>query len=258
MQSHTNAEANFNAMKISGGILIFLWLCINVNAQQVLFLKSGSRIGLTIGTAYNTQVKTKDSFFPLSYSYYNRFSPDIGFCFKDSLNKFLNIKIGASYLQRGVKFDYSYNFPGAYNLHSVEIYTGHYLTIPVRLNVMYKGFYIGAGVEASILLTHHDYDFLHTDLGTPNTIVETKVKKNYGYPYYQPADVGYSFAVGYQYRRFEIEANMFHGLIIPRLYPYFSSQHFEFQYAYQQTFALTISYYPMLKKGIPNDRGNNN
>ena len=43
---------------------------------------------------------------------------------------------------------------------------------------------------------------------------------------------------------------MFHGLIAPPKFFIFGSQHFEYQYSYQQTFMLGINYFPKYKYRI--------
>lgn len=249
MLSLISVEEVFN-MRRKTSYIICLTLCIlfSFGQQDYRVSKKVSRIGVAAGLSYNTQVKTKDSFFPVSYSYYNRYSPYLGLVFKDSLNKFLSLKIGLCYVQRGVQFNWTYKINNPYYyLHTDDIYTGHYITLPIRLNFNYRGFFIGAGIEASILLTFHDYNYTEQDLGVPGSHTTFVTTKNYNYPNYQPADVGYSFSIGYRYKNFEIEGSMFHGLIQPKLYPYFAAQHFEFKAAYQETFNLHINYYPKFK-----------
>lgn len=232
-------------MVISKRILVILLLTSNL-----LFSQSSkiSKIGICLGTAYNTQVQDKNIFFPVSYSYYNKLSPYIGLVHRDSINNWFSIKTSLYYVQRGVRINYKYETP-YYNLYSEQSFTCHYLSFPIKLNFNIKNFFIGFGVEGSLLLKAHHK--VHIKETMPSYINENNLDAWYGEKFYQIADAGYNFNLGYRIKNFEIELNMFHGLIPPPKFQYFTSQHFEFKYAYQQTFMLGLNYYPKFKKYYP-------
>ena len=218
-------------------------------AQSNLIQKNKlSKIGIYAGVGYNTQVQDKNEFFKVSYSYYNKFSPYIGFVYRDSINSWLSIKTSLYYIQRGMINNYKYESP-PYSLYSEQSFTGHYISFPIKLNFNYKRFFMGIGVEGSILLTAHHK--VHIKEVTPTYVNENSLDAWYGEKFYQPVDAGYNFSFGYKIKNFEIEMNVYHGLIQPPKFQYFTSQHNEQKYAYQQTFMLGINYFPIFKKFLP-------
>jgi hypothetical protein len=229
-------------MAISKKHLLILSLTFNF----ILFGQTKqNKIGICVGAAYNTQVQDKDKFFPVSYSYYNKLSPYIGFIHKDSITSWFSVKTSLYYVQRGININYKLETPN-YTLKSDQSFTCHYISFPIKLNFNIKNFYFGVGLEGSILLkAHHKVHITET---MPSYINENSLDKWYGEKYYQIADAGYTFNIGYRIKNFEIDFNMFHGLIPPPKFQYFTSQHFEFKYAYQQTFMLGLNYYPKFKK----------
>ncbi len=225
-------------------LIFLLILFVNVLVAQIP-TKKESRFGVHIGFGYNTQVKESTSIAPVSFGYHNRFTPNIGVVFKDSINSFLVFKTGLYYTQRGVKFSYVYDTP-IYYLKNIEIYTCHYVSFPITLNFKYKGFYIGGGLEGSILIKAHWYSYQKQIL-PPGLVYEGKIDRWFGAEFFQPVDAGFRFNMGYKFSNLEIDLNIFHGLLPPPKFQYFTSQHFEFKYAYQQTFSLQLNYYFKVK-----------
>jgi len=219
--------------------LIALFFTVCLQAQK---------FGFITGAAYNTQVKESNKMFPVSYSYYNTFSPVIGLTYRDSIYKWLRIKTAAYYVQRGVRFDYTFNIPNFYYLHSVSRFTGHYISCPIRLYAQFKGFFFGAGVEASYLMKAHYYVQMTEKQPPINYEQVSTIDKWYGEQWFQQVDAGYTFNFGYAKNNWEIEASIFHGLVAPPKFDYFSYQHFEYKYKFQETFAITFNYYPNLKR----------
>ncbi|MBA3682632.1 MAG: outer membrane beta-barrel protein [Bacteroidetes bacterium] len=206
------------------------------------------KLGLTFGAGYNTEVKSAKQIFPVSYYYYNRPTPYLGIIYRDTLNKYFSLRTSLYYVQRGIRYLYDFQSP-VYNLKVDQIFTCHYLSFPLIFNFNYKNFYIGGGVEGSILLKGH-YDF--TTISSDPTGYYQKQVSNKWYggqdKVFNPVDAGFRFNLGYRKGNFEIEANMFHGLIPPATFFVFTSQHFEFQYLTQQTFMLGVNYYPKFKR----------
>ena len=228
---------------------IFIVLVIVTNTMLGQQIKQ-SKFGLTVGLAYNTQVKTKESFAPVSFAHHNRASPYIGIIYRDSINKWFSIKTSLYYIQRGVRFNYIYDTP-FYTLHADQKFTCHYLSFPIKLNFNIKKFFIGVGLEGSILLKGH-YDIkIESGFPTTGTVNTQIVDKWYGESQFQTVDAGYNFNMGYKFKNFEIEFSTYHGLIAPPKFDIFGSQHFEFKYLYQQTFMLGINYFPKFKRYLP-------
>jgi hypothetical protein len=208
--------------------------------------KKVSRFGVHLGFGYNTQVKESKVIAPVSFGYHNRFTPNIGVVFKDSINSFLFFRTGLYYTQRGVKFNYVFDTP-FYYLKSINIFTGHYASFPITLNFKYKRFYIGGGLEGSILIKAHYY-FYAKQIIPPGPTIESEIDRWFGAEFFQPVDAGFRFNMGYKFLNMEVDLNIFHGLLPPPKFQYFTSQHFEFKYAYQQTFSLQLNYYFKVKK----------
>ncbi|MBI2720611.1 MAG: outer membrane beta-barrel protein [Bacteroidetes bacterium] len=207
----------------------------------------GQKFGFCAGTAYNTMVKKPNQWFPVSYSYYNRFSPYVGFVFRDSLCRFVLLKASVYYVQRGIRYNYKLEYPGVYMIHSDQIFTPHYLSFPVKLNFNYKSFYIGFGLEGSILITGRTKVTTKEFSGLAGNYYETSFD-NWDKKVFYAVDAGYNFNLGYKIKQFEIDFNIFHGLQPPPKFFVFASPNFEFQYLYQQTFMLGLNYYPQFKK----------
>lgn len=209
---------------------------------SVSFVMSGQRLGITIGSGYNTQVKSAKQIAPISYAYYNRLSPLLGLIYRDSINRFLTFRSGVYYVQRGVRFKYNYDTQ-FYYLRTDQTFTCHYISFPIRLNFNYRNFFIGGGVEGSILIKgryHTIYEERDPTSGYENKNI---IDKYYGWDIFNPVDAGFNFNVGYKLKRFEIEASVFHGLMSPAKFFVFGIQHFEYKYATQQTFMLSVNYY---------------
>ncbi len=223
-------------------ILILIANCLLAQTP----IKKESRFGVHIGFGYNTQVKENKVVAPVSFGYHNRFTPNIGIVFKDSINPFLILKSGLYYTQRGVRFSYLYDTP-IYYLKNLEIYTCHYASFPITMNFKYKRFYIGGGLEGSILIKAHWYSYQKQVLASGLTF-EGEIDRWFGAEFFQPVDAGFRFNLGYKFSNMEIDLNIFHGLLPPPKFQYFTSQHFEFKYAYQQTFSLQLNYYFRVKK----------
>ena len=206
-----------------------------------------SKFGLVVGLAYNTQVQDSNKIGPVSPSFNNRFSPYAGFMYRDSINKWLTLITKLYYAQRGVQYIFNFDSP-TYFLHSRQIFVCHYISFPINLRFNYKKFFIGAGVEGSILIKGlYDSDVTFGDPSTGYSY-HTKLKHYYGGQYFQPVDAGFSCSLGYRFKHFEIEGSMFHGLIAPPKFNIFTIEHFNFNYLYQQTFMLGINYFPTFKK----------
>jgi hypothetical protein len=228
----------FNKNKI--GFILLTLLCLSKIYSQE---NKQRKIGFTVGLAYNTQSQEKDQFFSVSNSYYNRFSPCLGLVYRDSLNKWLTLKVGLNYVQRGVRYDYKFDIP-SYSLHYDQIYTCHYISFPIKLQFNIKKVFIGFGVEGSILLKGRSKVTV-TEVTTGGTF-NGGFNNWYGEKFYQIADAGYHFSLGYRpLKNLEIEFNMFHGLIPPPKFHVFAEP--EQKYLYQQTFTLGINYFPNFK-----------
>lgn len=219
-------------------------------ASLILLASAGfsQKFGFCMGSAYNTMVKKPNQWSPVSHHYHNRFSPYAGFVFRDSLNKFLSFKASLYYVQRGIRYNYKLEYPGVYLIHSDQIYTPHYLSFPIKVNFNYAGFYIGFGVEGSILLKArsriHTREQSSVSGNSYESTIDTWDRENL----YYPTDAGYNFNLGYRFNQFEIDFNIFHGLQPPPKFFVFASPNFEFQYLYQQTFMLGLNYYPKFKR----------
>lgn len=206
-----------------------------------------NKVGFIYGVGYNTQVKENNKMFPVSYSYYNTVSPMLGLTYRDSIYRWLHLKVSAYYIQRGVRFDYLFNTP-FYVLQSKSKFTGHYISLPIKLNAYIGKFFIGGGAEVSYLLkAHHQVSITES---YPLQGIENKsvLDKWFSEPYYNAVDAGWNINFGYKIKNLEIEGSVFHGLIKPPKFDYFSNQHFEFKYAFQQTFMLCLTYYPYFKR----------
>jgi hypothetical protein len=222
-------------------ILVFVLLSVTT-------VMLSQKLGITVGAGYNTEVKSVKQIFPVSYSYYDRPTPYLGLIYRDTLNKYFSIKTSLYYVQRGIRYHYKFVSP-FYNLEADQTFTCHYLSFPLIINFNYKGFYIGGGVEGSILLKGH-YDFTAITSDPSGFYTKSVLNKWYGIKdkIYQPVDAGFRFNLGYRRKNIEYEFNMFHGLIAPGNFFVFTSQHFEFQYLTMQTFMVGMNYYPTFKK----------
>lgn len=212
----------------------------------------GQKLGLSYGVGYNTETKAVNKVFPVSFAAYNRFTPYLGIVYRDTLNKYFSIKTSLYYVQRGIRYLYDFKSP-VYNLKADQIFTCHYISFPLIVNFNYKNFYIGGGVEGSILLKGH-YDFTVISSDPSGYYQEQVLNKWYGIKdkIYQPVDAGFCFDLGYRRKNLEFEFNAFHGLIAPGNFFVFTSQHFEFQYLTMQTFRIGMNYYFIKKKKTKN------
>ncbi|GAB4251108.1 MAG: hypothetical protein Kow0079_04860 [Vicingaceae bacterium] len=209
------------------------------------FIKGQSNIinkKITSGIAYNTL--SEKIFLPISvsYSYYNRVSPYIGLGFDFKFNEKSYFQFVPYYVQRGVRFNYTYESPNYY-LNVDQIFTLHYASIPISFYYKFSKFSFGTGVEGSFLLQANssiEYKEINGYMGTK----ESYSLKNKDYiNLYQAGDLGYVFYIGYDLKWFKIDFNYFHGIIPPPKFNVFPAQRFDFQYTYQQTFRLGISYF---------------
>ncbi|MHB8402193.1 MAG: porin family protein [Bacteroidia bacterium] len=233
---------------IKKSIVLFIFIVVSdtLLAQQI----KESKFGIMGGVGYNTQVQAANKIAPVSYGYNNTFTPYLGLVYRDSITKWLTFKSSLYYVQRGVRYNYSFDSP-TYYLHVKQTFTCHYVSFPIKLNFNIKRFFIGIGVEGSILIKGH-YDF-NAAFGNPSTgyaYTDPGMHKWATSNLYQPVDAGYTFSLGYRFKHFEIELNMFHGLIVPPNFKPFCFEHFDFQYLYQQTFMLGINYFPVFKKHL--------
>lgn len=223
--------------KLVTALLLVLSFCSFCQQKQ-------SKIGITAGIAYNTQSKTPSDFLHPSFSYYNRFSPYIGLIYRDSISRSLSIKTSIYYVQRGVRYDYIFDTP-MYYLRQNQIITCHYISFPINLAYNYKNFYIGVGVEGSILIKGRSKATIQersayssTNAGFDNWDREKL---------YQIADAGYGGCLGYKLKNLEIDFSVFHGLIPPAKFTVFAINNFEYKYLYQQTFRLGVNYFLRFK-----------
>lgn len=208
-----------------------------------VFSQNSKNLGITAGIGYNTQSKELYQLFPVSYAYYNLASPYLGLTLKDSLFYNLHFKTGLYYIQRGVRFNYIFDTP-LYYLNSKSKFTGHYLTIPLKLNYYIKKLFFGCGVELSYLMKAHHQVTIEEEMPLNNYVNKNVLDKWYkGGDFYQIIDGGYNINLGYRINNFEIEGSVFHGLLAPPKFDYFSQQHFEYKYKYQETFVLSLTYY---------------
>ena len=208
--------------------------------------QTNKKLGIIYGIGYNTQVKENNKIAPVSFWYYNTFSPILGLVYRDSIYKFLSIKTSVYYVQRGVKFDYIFDTP-SYYLRSKQSFTAHYISCPIKLYANFKNFFIGGGVEASFLIKAHNISQVDQKIPSANFQQTNKIDRWFSEPLYNAIDAGFNISGGYRFKHFEIEGSMFHGLIPPRKFDYFSIQHFEFTYLFQETFSICINYFPYKK-----------
>lgn len=226
-------------------LTILLFLPMLLIGQD--FIRTHGKLGIMGGGAYNTQVKQANQIAPVSYWYYNVTSPYLGLIYRDSLSNRFVLRVGLYYVKRGVKFHYRYT-TSDYTLDVKSKFDTHYISFPIKLNYNYKSFFIGGGVEGSILIRGHFYQRIEETLD-PNYRNLNTLDKWYGSKQFQPIDAGWCVNFGYTFKKnFEIEFAMYHGLLQPGKFSYFSWQHFEFKYGFQQTFTLGLNYFPVFKK----------
>ena len=230
-------------VRINKIILLLLAVPVIGYSQQ----KKQSKFGVIAGLAYNTQVNDSTKVGPISYAKHNLFSPYAGFIYRDSINKWLSLVTKLYYVQRGVRFNENFVSP-TFSETTKQLFVCHYVSFPINLRFHIKKFFIGAGVEGSILLTGLTYfdDKLWYGPGYP--VIHSVINRYDGSKVYRPVDAGYSFSLGYRFKYFELEASMFHGLIVPPKFSVYGYNDFAFRYAYQQTFMLGINYFPSFKK----------
>ena len=66
--------------------------------------QTNKKLGIMYGVGYNTQVKENNKIAPVSFAYYNTFSPIVGLVYRDSIYKFLSLKPAMRALHQPFKF----------------------------------------------------------------------------------------------------------------------------------------------------------
>ncbi len=221
--------------------LLFLLLVLNTYMNGQEFKKR-----VIAGVAYNTL--SEDLFVPfsVSYAYYNRFSPYLGVDFEFKISERNYLQVTPYYVQRNIRFNYVYDSPNYY-VNVDQKFKLHYISFPLIYNFKLSKFKFGIGIEGSFLLQANSRISYKENNGYTGK-QKNYVLKNKDYDnLYQVGDVGYVIVIGYSFKRFDINFNYYHGMIPPPKFNIFPAQRFAFQYTYQQTFRLGVSY-PIFNK----------